>query len=145
MNLIEKLKDKDYVRAFGLMTLEEQKCFEKTGKENCLYYSGYNGWRLIGGVKFYKEYTYAIKSDYQPEPEFVKIRIYKSNDDFLGIYKENAYIQLPHNFVHLHCIPSMPNFDHFEREDKNSLKVAFEDISRLISENIIVYAVFRKE
>ena len=38
--MIKKLKDENDVRAFGRMTPEEQECFRKVGKKNCLCFHG---------------------------------------------------------------------------------------------------------
>jgi len=68
--LIEKLKDKTYVQAFELMTPEEQECFRKVGKKNCVA-SGQSWARpIVDGSDFYPKGTYAIKPNYQPEPEY---------------------------------------------------------------------------
>ena len=72
-DLIEKLKQKDYVRAFGLMSKEEQECYEKVAPENCLYYSHSNSWKAVWA--FNDHQTFAIKPDYQPEPETEDIEI----------------------------------------------------------------------
>ena len=78
--LIEKLKDKDYVRAFGLMTLEEQECFRKVGKENLLVYHSDDTWNLSICDSFSGNITYAIKPNYQPEPAY-KDRVFASTCD----------------------------------------------------------------
>ena len=72
--MIEKLKDKNYVRAFGLMTPEEQECFRKVGKKNCLCFHGAQWGEGMGDLYngndcFNYRFTYAIKPDYQFEPE----------------------------------------------------------------------------
>jgi len=78
--LIEKLKDKNYVRAFGLMSEEEQECFKKVRSKNCVKLVGMDSipfniaWVEYVG-SFNGGYTYAIKSDYKPEPEFVDLEI----------------------------------------------------------------------
>ena len=72
--LIKRLKDKNYVRAFGLMTPEEQECFRKIGKENCYIYTSEGTWACpYQSPGFANKWTYAIKPDYQPEPEFVDL------------------------------------------------------------------------
>lgn len=70
--IIEKLKDKSYVRAFGLLATDEQECIKKVGKSNCIIYDGaISGWTThhITESVFCTTRTYAIKPDYQPEPE----------------------------------------------------------------------------
>lgn len=63
--LIEKLKTNK--TAFGLVALEEQECFIKVGTENCLHFD--NNWRDCSSAAFSSCIAYAIKSEYQPEPE----------------------------------------------------------------------------
>ena len=67
--LIEKLKNKNYVRAFGLMTPEEQECLISVGKINCMWYSMHKWQDASDTSGFFDDFTYAIKPDYQPEPE----------------------------------------------------------------------------
>lgn len=116
-NLIEKLKYKTYVRAFGLMSPEEQECFEKVGKENCLYYACKDAWDQADSLELHDESTYVIKSDYQPEPEYVDLEIKTDMDDhfieWLGVYDDDSPFEMPHFFTHLHCLPSLPNFEGF--------------------------------
>ena len=124
--MIEKLKDKDYVRAFGLMTPEEQECFEKVGKQNCLVYTNGGKWEDAAKCPFSSGNTYAIKPDYQPEPEPVDLEITKCSDAkgvfWLGCWSEEHLkpfvdgVSLPHSFTHLHCLPSLPNFVCFWEE-----------------------------
>lgn len=142
-DLIEKLKDKNYVRTFGLMTPEEKECYKKATLSNCLVFANVEWYQAFGnGLRqFDVNYTYAIKPDYQPELEFIKCKI-EEYDGYIGIWTENTLLKFPHNFIHLHCVPSMPQFDHFETETK--LEISTEDVSRLIK-NKIVYAVFRSE
>jgi len=147
MNLIEKLKDKTYVRAFGLMSPEEQECFEKVGKENCLGFSeAISPWKDIGVGTFLKSMTYAIKPDYQPEPEFENIEVKRADCDgydWLGIHDGGCSFSLPYAFTHLHCLPSLPNFECFYRKD-TCANVFADRVSRCISKGQTVYARFRK-
>ena len=76
-DLIEKLKDKKYVRAFGLMTPKEREYLREVGKENLLVLYGLpheNGsvyWKENEhNPDNYPALTYAINPDYQPEPEY---------------------------------------------------------------------------
>ena len=70
--LIEKLKDKNYVRAFGLLSLEEQECLRKVNKKKAVIM--FNVWHEntrweTGRWNFNSSHlTYAIKPDYPPEP-----------------------------------------------------------------------------
>ena len=114
--LIKRLKDKNYVRAFGLMSPEEQACFREVGEDSCLYYSsGIPDWQIPAG--FANGTTYAIKPDYQPEPEFVdlEIEVQPSN---IGKYVYDRlgctlYPETRDDFVTIDCLPSLPNFKEF--------------------------------
>ena len=152
--LIEKLKDKNYVRAFGLMTPEEQECFRKAEKKNCLWYHG-NGkicWsgNTLSINTFDPQTTYAIKRDYQlePETEFVDIEIKKRDsqlNEWLGIFDKDSPFELPHHFTHLHCLPSLPNFEKFfYAQGVTEHHISFECIANIISQFTKVYARFRK-
>lgn len=67
--LIEKLKDNKVV--FGLLSKEEQECFEKVGTENCEYYAGIidkeSLWDKCLPSNFFSKSTYRIKQNYQYE------------------------------------------------------------------------------
>jgi hypothetical protein len=92
-NLIEKLKDKDYVRAFGLMKPEEQKVYRKVGKKNCIFYNSGGNWleAINYGDNFSRNFTYAIKPDYQPEPEYDDYKLDKN------LYEELRSIKIASN------------------------------------------------
>jgi len=111
--MIEKLKNKKYVRAFGLMKPEEQECFKKAGKVNCSHYNG-DEWDPVCLGLFNRNSTYAIKPDYKPEPEYKDIEITQQGN-WLGITRPWAwdYSRFPFDFTHLHCLPSLPNFEGF--------------------------------
>ena len=78
-DMIEKLKDKNYVRAFGLLEPEEQECLRKAGYKNCQKYQGKTGLRDFWQREEYfnNTDTYRIKPDYKPEPEPVDCEIHK--------------------------------------------------------------------
>lgn len=155
--LIEKLKKKGYVRAFGLMTPEEQECFEKVGKKNCIYLltneENEDSW--MDGKYSHKVFkgdtTYAIKPDYQPEPEYVDLEIERCSDSegivWLGAWSEEHIkpsekgMKLPYPFTHLHCLPSLPGFDGFE-VDGNTIPTEY--VASNISVGCKVIAKFRK-
>lgn len=142
--LIKKLKDKDYVRAFGLMTAEEQKCYKKTTKGNCEIYI-YPDWvpqTPPNHTSFNFGDTYAIVPDYQPEPEYVDLEIVQNSDrpdKWLGVH---GALLASYDFCDLHCLPSLPNFKCFWYENK--CRLSYEDVSAIISEKKKVYARFRK-
>ena len=148
--LIEKLKDKKFVRAFGLM--EEilpgsQECFKKVGKKNCIGYLA-EGW-IDAAPYQYKRFsqgtTYAIKLDYKPEPEYeyVDVEIVEfeqHSGKWLGVPSEF----LPYQFTHLHCLPSLPNFVGFWcNPDRNIPYLPFVLIAKKVSEGKKVFARFR--
>ena len=220
-DLIEKLKDKKTAQAFGLRAPEEQACFRKVSKKNCVMFSD-NCWsRAIGGG-FVSGTTYAIKPDYQPEPklnrhlyeELRSIKIAsgtgnnkepvwdgtvigkpnqhtlekmglvecvhdyyflteKGKEAYKNYQPESEYLdlevvrhaegtveqtwwlgvwadkraELPHAFTHLHCLPSLPNFEGFWHDyDKKMGRRYFCNITEAapkISEGKKVYARFR--
>lgn len=153
--LVEKLKNKDYVREFGRMSKEERELYKKVGARNCVRYSavlGTCGW--YDAFDFYEQFSYAIKSDYQPEPEFKDIEIkeyqfkcvYGPNDvHMLGIeiFKNDRLLIWP-----LHEIPSLPNFKEFWRkgtgQNTESL-TGYLDVANQIRAGNKVYARFIKE
>jgi len=189
-NIIEKLKDKDYVRAFGLMKPEEQEVLESVGWQNRLVYI-LNKWRTDSGKikgNEREDLTYAIKPDYQPEPEdkcpycgaprivrtsgkwqyycqcddpnkrpkkpepepeYVNLEIEEfadgENTKWLGVWNTPEAFFLPHQFTHLHCLPSL-RFECFWYKFQGGKVEFYTDgkVSKLISEGKKVYARFRK-
>jgi hypothetical protein len=102
--LIEKLKHNE--RPFGLCTKEEQECFKEVRKQNCLFYSVENKWLEILSSSattnhFPNEQTYRIKSDYQPQPEYMYEDVIIINNELRakqigGIYCViDALVRLP--------------------------------------------------
>ena len=141
--LIEKLKDKDYVRAFGLMKTEEQECLKKAGKKNCLFYGSSEWEPKEADETFCVWQTYAIKPDYQPEPEFVDYEIEMCEGGFLGVHKKfDDNRVLPHEQTYLFCLPSLPNFEGFIEKGVGGT-LAIERVARYIDEGKKVYARFR--
>jgi len=149
MSVIEKLKDKSYVRAFGLMeeTLPgSQECFRKVGIDNCLLYG--DGWNLAGG-EFIEYYTYAIKPDYQPEPEFVDLEIKVYDGKLVVEWGQHAPIYpssgICPDFTVINCLPSLPNFHCFWHEFQGGKVEFYTDgkVSKLRDEGKTVYARFR--
>ena len=156
--LIEKLKDKNYVRAFGMMLPEEQECFEKAEEKNCLKYHGQTGIKALWLSAFHFDFTdtYAIKPDYQPEPEYVDLEIVKFEQDlesgtqssiWLGVHCDaNGTEFLPYQFTHLHCLPSLPNFHCFYCKDNTvgDCEMDVNWVSGMRDEGQTVFARFRK-
>jgi len=139
--LINKLKDKNYVRAFGLMTPEEQECFNEIGMKNCEIYR-YSKWNQAVHNIFHTDSTYRIKPDYQPEPEFVDLEIVEYVE-WLGVWNTPESLFLPHQFTHIHGIPSMPNFEGFWVNTK-STPASIDYISQIRHSGKKVFARFRK-
>lgn len=144
--IIKRLQDKTFVRAFGLMeeTLPgSQECYRKVGKENCLFYTG-NDWEQLKGVDFYNE-TYAIKPDYKPEPEFLDLEIIEQAG-WLGVSRHDKVSHQP--FTYIHCLPSLPNFVEFYviAEDLRPdliVEIGIDDVAQHIFEGKTVFARFR--
>ena len=146
--LIEKLKDKNYVRAFGLMTPEEQECLISVGKINCMWYSMHKWQDASDTSGFFDDFTYAIKPDYRPAPEFVDVEITQQGS-WLGITRPWAedYSRFPYDFTNLHCLPSLPGFRGFWHKGLNDSFIGgdhYEEIAEMIDEKTKVYARFRK-
>ncbi len=136
MNLIEKLKDINYVRAYGLMKPEEQEFYNKVGVSNCLTYMG-GEWMSAFSIKH--DYTYCIKPSYNPEPEYIDYEI--KLIFFVGKNQNLLGIEINHNKWPLYKIPSMPNFEGFIRE--MSVPLGVEQVSKAIREEHKVYARIR--
>ena len=131
--LIEKLKDKKKIQAFGLLSKEEQECLKKAGKNNCLVYTIQGDWKK-GTAYFVNVSTYAIKPDYKPEPKFVDLEIYEYKDSFdkkwLGVNRDSNCDFLPYNPTTLHCLPSLPGFAGFYLKDSKEVQVDFGWVAR---------------
>jgi hypothetical protein len=145
--MIKNLQDKTYVRAFGLMTLEEQECFKKVGAKNCHKFFTDSGWDNCEHLE-YDAFTYAIKPDYQPEPEFVDFRIEVVSGHLsitMAVDEENVQT------LYLHELPSLPGFECFwDKEDDLNLpdspiSLCIVCVAKRISEGHTVYARLRVE
>ena len=137
--IIEKLKDKEYVRAFGLMSPEEKECFIEVGPENCLFYSKGDGWSPAAKSSadvFYPCFTYAIKPDYHPEPEFIDLPIVVHEGRLCVFIVPAGYSQIQD----LLCLP---NFHGFFWGGVCSF-VTIAAVARKIAEGKNVIARFRK-
>jgi len=153
--LIEKLKDKTYVRAFGLMTPEERECLMKIGRANCEYYTNtYNwtttntyNWTTIGNRDFSQSVTYAIKPDYQPESEFVDLEIkIIDNGRHLGVNTQGK-LHFNYGVVCLYELSSLPNFFDFWYKTEKGDKWCFTNnglVATYRAKGKTVYARFRK-
>jgi len=156
MTLIEKLKANK--RPWIFLTIEEKDCLRKANETGMVENLIYNGeWECLGkpwkGLGSGKNGTYRIKPDYQPEPEFEDLEIVKYYQGvakqacWLGVWKED-YDFLPYEFTHLHCLPSLPNFNKFWFTDDltgKECKVLYSDVSNARDQGSKVFARFRKE
>ena len=156
--MIEKLKDTNYVRAFGLMKPEEQDVLESVGWMNRLVYIP-KKWYPDGDKIKYRErthLTFCIKPGYQPEPEFVDylIEVCDGEDgdesdlkSFLGVkHKLDNNPILPREHTYLYALPSLPNFECFWYDDIDrgrELPVAYQDVANRIDKKDTVFARFR--
>ncbi|MCJ7828435.1 MAG: hypothetical protein MUP81_01685 [Dehalococcoidia bacterium] len=120
-DMIEKLKDKNYVRALGQMRPEERGCLKKAGPKNCLVYSNDEQWRWKQALVFNDALTYAITPEYQPEPELMGLEIIKE-DNRLGIFEDNT-------FIPIYCLLGWPNFEGFYLKGKDT-EVDLENVAR---------------
>ena len=142
--LIEKLKDKNYVRAFGLMSPEEQGLYRKVKSQNCIRF-WIDRWTQAEGSSFNPSLTYTIKPDYSPEPEFVDLEIV-TNDKWLGVWKKTEaakYAFLPFQFTPLNCLPGLPNFAGFWCGKPSDQTTYLGNVAERICEVKKVYARFR--
>lgn len=151
-DLIEKLKDKDYVRAFGLMTPEEQECYRKVGVENCYVFFQDSGWVKVADRDdddfIYPALTYRIKPDYKLEPEYVDLEIIPITKEWLGILKDRRIPNWPTDCpfsIKLGDIPGMTKCEGFYTDKySNGTLVEYQRISyRIEVEKKKVYARFR--
>ena len=152
-NMIEKLKKNE--KQFVLLSPEEQ-AFLKSLPENTIEFlldANYVKWELLISPGFTPMSTYRIKSDYQPKPEYVDLEIvalkcsnFGRHVEWLGVLSVSADF-LPFDFTHLHCLPSLPNFDCFwiEDDDKKVVHIAIHHVASYIREGKKVYARFRPE
>src|SRR4030042_462632 len=149
-NLIEKLKHNE--KPFGRLSPEEQECRRKVGTENCESYFMQKyaiGWKQT--YAFCGEYAIRSQSDYQPKPEkpeYVDIKITREHDTtgWLGIRFAETIPNIKYDFLPLHCIPSLSNFEmfYFLDSDDEESEEFLDSISRLIDSGKKVFARFRK-
>ena len=150
--LIEKLKDKNYVRAFGLMKPEEQKCLEEANGKNGVIVLLNSGWEP-GNMAFdCPHLTYCIKPDYKPEFVDYLIEVCDGEDgdesdlkSFLGVkHKLDNNPILPREHTYLYALSSLPNFEGFyNKKTDGETRENITWIATLISEGKKIYARFR--
>ena len=140
--LIEKLKDNDAHRIFADMTDDERECMVKVGYKNCQVLTEYMSWRDISypGGRLMGNSVYRIKSNYQPEPEYVDypVATFESGGErWLGIFRGTV-----NAWTHLHCLPSLPGFRGFLDANGGTLQITW--IAERISRGQKVIARFDK-
>ena len=150
-DLIEKLKDNKVGWLF--LNKEERECLKqanlKAAVDN-LKFSGEwegssKGWDLSGPGA---NEVFRIKPYYQPESEYVDLEIVSracsdigaSGAQWLGVLSSASF--LPWNFTHLHCLPSLPNFECFWKNNPHE-EIYVDIVARNIRNNYKVYARFR--
>jgi len=111
--LIEKLKNNKV--AFGLLGQDERECLDNVNGRNCVFYGTDNQWHDKTPGKFLSTYTYRIKPDYKPELEYIDCHVV-NHKGILGIWSRDGVRFENWKFIHLHCLPSLPNFHCFWKE-----------------------------
>ena len=145
--MIEKLKDKNRAQPFFMRSEEEQAILIEAGPEFCLTTSAgqYPTWNnATGPIACWKLEPYILKPDYQPEPEYEDIEIIDTGG-ILGIQNgghERRFDTFPYDWIHLHVIPSLPQFHHFCRADNLNGAVPVASIARIFAKKDKVYARF---
>ena len=142
-NLIEQLKKPEKAQPLGLLSGEKQEVFRKARIENCLDFRGMT-WEKPSH-NFHYANTYILNPDYKPESEYVDLEI-QLHEGFYGAWspsKDDESIVLPFRFTHLHCLLSLPGFDHFERDTGQIL--LSEHVANAIYSDGKVFARFRGE
>ena len=149
--LIKKLKDNKVGWMF--LSKDEQDCMKQANDEGMIQNLKYDGdwegfakpWALLGHGS---NEIFRIKPDYQPEQEFVDLEIVKHSQVtveqnwWLGVWKYSDLEEhkfLPYLFTHLHCLPSLPNFQGFFVGD---MRIRCEEVSTHMEGK--PYARFRK-
>lgn len=141
--MIEKLKDPERAQPFCLLSSEEQAIL-KEGGASCLYLSWRDNaakWNPMHFVRIEgNKNVYILGPGYQPKPKWNDIAIVL-NDGWLGVYSNAT----PYHFMHLHTIPSMPNFHHFCHLNHLSGEMSMSAISRCWQKGDNIVARFMKE
>jgi len=144
--LIEKLKDNDAHRIFADMTPEEQACLNKTPKQYIETLTDKNGvpaWVSQWGDHLCAHLVYRIKSDYQPEPEYVDLEITTDCKEGIGLGVHSCFqCQLPRRWMAIHELPSLPGFRGFLDDKGSTLQITW--IAERISRGQKVIARFDK-
>jgi len=150
--MIEKLKKNE--KPFGLLSLEEQECLRQVNKKKAVVvYRGPGKWKSGSWMFDSPQLVYSINPDYQPEPEpdpeYVDLEIVRdyqdSHDSWLGVWRKGHKF-LPYTFTHLHCLPSLPNFNKFWFTDDltgKECKVLYSDVSNARDQDNKVFARLR--
>ncbi len=129
---------KENTSAFGLMSPELQKAAKEIERSNfqvweCVMWKNV----IYNYLKFNPNETYRLRSDYWPEPEYVKFEIFPHEDGLM--YEPHVSCQ---NYWP-ECALRNPNF--FKFEDNDGKQVFIDNIANSIRQGKKCYAVFVKE
>ena len=147
--MIEKLKKN--TTAWMFLSKEERDCLKqankKAGVDNLKYDGEWDNFGKPWGNSVFegKNAIWRINPNYKPEPVYEDIEITQQGA-WLGIVRPWAgdYSRFPFDFTHLHCLPSLPNFDCFWHDNKGAQwNIAVIHVASKISEGKTVYARFR--
>jgi len=110
------------------MSEDEQEVYRKVHRENCLIYEPKGEWSKTHITSFHSNYfdnssTYAIKPDYQPEPEYMDLEI-ELKGGHLGCWITQTEWQPIHTFV------SLSNFEGFYLRGSDNVEVRPEWVAR---------------
>jgi hypothetical protein len=149
-DLIEKLKDPKQAQPYGILSEDEQAVLNKAGMSMCRVYCG--TWEPTGGMYFCENSAYILKPDYEPEPEYEDYEI-RDTGGLLGIQNDCGerrifhFDALPYDYIHLHCLPSLPNFVGFYVAPKTpgERPILMVNVATAIREGHTVVARFVKE
>ena len=147
--ILENLKDPLKVKQYNFCLDNEKALLKKAKKaEACLGLTGPGGYVPIHpDAAFISSEYYLIDPAWQSEPEFEYVPI-KEYGGLLGIWNlhivnEKRPYPYGYDFVHLHCIPSIPSFVRFVDEEKKGLVFA-EVVARRWRRGDLTYAQFIK-
>ena len=144
--LIEKLKDNDAHRIFADMTPAEQACLKAMGQNlECL------GSDMIWYAKegrLFDNSVYRIKSNYQPQPEYVDLEItickaggYQNNRLCVWMKRNTGSVD-SFTWMPIDELPSLPGFRGFLDDKGSTLQITW--IAERISRGQKVIARFDK-
>jgi hypothetical protein len=141
--IIKRLQDKTYVRAFGLMSSEEQAVYVHVGTQNCIVFRYLEWIRPMNPSAFSNDFTYAIKPDYKPEPEYIDLEIKATHNRLYADPEKGSGLT---GRTTLHKLVSRPNFECFWYDTERSTPpLNLCEVSKIHNQGKQVYARLRKE